>query len=196
VLSAVSLEARPGLPVAVMGPSGAGKSTLLAVLAGLLEPATGEVCLDDVRVGTGADDAARARIALVLQSYGLVDVLTAWENVAIALQAKGFSRREVADRTAAILAEFGLTDVAHHAADELSGGQKQRVAVARALVGRPDVVLADEPTAELDAANRTMVLDQLIAAADQGVIVVIASHDPEVAARCARQATLVDGRIA
>jgi putative ABC transport system ATP-binding protein len=179
-----------------MGPSGAGKSTLLAVLAGLLEPAAGEVCLDDVRVGTGADDGARARIALVLQSYGLVDVLTAWENVAIALQAKGFSRREVADRTAGILAEFGLTDIAHHAADELSGGQKQRVAVARALVGRPDVVLADEPTAELDAANRTMVLDQLIAAADQGVIVVIASHDPEVAARCARQVTLVDGRIA
>lgn len=192
VLRDVSLSVSGGEVVAVMGPSGAGKSTLLAVLAGLIRPDAGAVMLDGRAVH---DPAMRLRIGVVLQSYGLVDVLTAWENVGIALQARGVAGREVTQRTEAALAAVGLGDVARHLADELSGGQQQRLAVARALVGRPDVVLADEPTAELDAENRARVLDLLVAAGAAGAIVLIASHDPEVAARCDRVITLFDGRV-
>lgn len=192
VLNDVTIEAVAGEPLAVMGASGAGKSTLLAVLGGLLVPDAGAATLDGRPVqGPGV----RPGIGLVLQNYGLVDVFTAWENVAIALQARGVARSEVVARTSAQLAAVGLTDVADQPADTLSGGQRQRVAVARALVGEPTVVLADEPTAELDAENRAIVLDRLLAAADNGAIVVVASHDPEVAARCAAQVRLADGMV-
>jgi ABC-type lipoprotein export system ATPase subunit len=192
VLADVSVEAIAGEPLAVMGASGAGKTSLLAVLGGLLVPDAGVATLDGRPVH---EPDVRADIGLVLQNYGLVDVFTAWENVAISLQARGFARSEVAARTAAELAAVGLTDVAEQPADTLSGGQRQRVAVARALVGEPAVVLADEPTAELDAENRAVVLDRLLAAADHGAVVVVASHDPEVAARCAAHVRLADGMV-
>jgi ABC-type lipoprotein export system ATPase subunit len=193
VLNDVSIEARGGEPLAVMGASGAGKSSLLAVLGGLLVPDAGVATLDGRPVH---EPAVRAEIGLVLQNYGLVDVFTAWENVAISLQARGFARSGIAARVSAQLAAVGLTDVSDQPADTLSGGQRQRVAIARALVGEPAVVLADEPTAELDAENRAIVLDRLLAVADHGAIVVVASHDPEVAARCAAQVRLADGMVA
>jgi ABC-type lipoprotein export system ATPase subunit len=192
VLNDVTIEAVAAEPLAVMGASGAGKSTLLAVLGGLLVPDAGAATLDGRPVH---EPGVRPGIGLVLQNYGLVDVFTAWENVAIALQARGVACSEVVARTSAQLAAVGLTDVADQPADTLSGGQRQRVAVARALVGEPTVVLADEPTAELDAENRAIVLDRLLAAADSGAIVVVASHDPEVAARCAAQVRLADGMV-
>ncbi len=192
VLTDVSVRAVAGEPLAMVGASGAGKSTLLAILGGLLVPDRGLVTFDDQPV---RQPAVRDRIGLVLQNYGLVDVFTAWENVAIALQSRGHDRAEIESRTSAQLAALGLADVAQQPADALSGGQRQRVAVARALIVEPAVVLADEPTAELDAENRAIVLDALLAAAQRGAIVVVASHDPEVAARCAAQVRLADGMV-
>jgi ABC-type lipoprotein export system ATPase subunit len=192
VLTDISVEAVAGESLALMGASGAGKSSLLAVLGGLLVADSGVATLDGRPVH---EPDVRTDIGLVLQNYGLVDVFTAWENVAIALQSRGFARSDVVARTAAQLAAVGLTDFADQPADTLSGGQRQRVAVARALVGEPAVVLADEPTAELDAENRAIVLDRLLAAADNGAIVVVASHDPEVAARCGAQLRLADGMV-
>ena len=128
-----------------------------------------------MRVG---DFDLRRRIAVVLQGYGLVTALTGRENIAITLQARGASRDQVRERTAEVLEQVGLSDVADHLIEDMSGGQQQRVAVARALVGAPEVVLADEPTAELDAENRERIVALLTEHARSGAIVVIASHDP------------------
>jgi ABC-type lipoprotein export system ATPase subunit len=192
VLDGVDLQVNAGRLLAVRGPSGAGKSSLLALLGGLLPPAAGRVTLDGAPV---ADRGTRLRLAMVLQGYGLVTALTARENVAVALQARGVPRAEVRRRTAAALADVGLTEVAEHLVEELSGGQQQRVAVARALAVAPDVLLADEPTAELDAENRERVVDLLEAVARAGSVVVIASHDPDVVERCDDVLTLDAGRV-
>jgi putative ABC transport system ATP-binding protein len=183
ILDRVGVTAAAGRLLAVCGPSGAGKSSLLALLGGLIAPSRGTVTLDGDAVVVG-DLALRRRVALILQGYGLVTALTARENVAVALQARGRPRSEVRDQTAATLAAVGLADVADHLVEDLSGGQQQRVAVARALATAPDVLLADEPTAELDAENRERIIGLLIALARAGAIVVIASHDPEVIERC------------
>jgi putative ABC transport system ATP-binding protein len=192
VLDGVDLQVNAGRLLAVRGPSGAGKSSLLALLGGLLPPAAGRVTLDGAPVG---ESATRLRLAMVLQGYGLVSALTARENVAVALQARGVPRAEVRRRTAGALADVRLTDVAEHLVEDLSGGQQQRVAVARALGVAPDVLLADEPTAELDAENRERVVGLLEALARAGRVVVIASHDPEVVDRCDDILTLDAGRV-
>ena len=195
ILDGVDVRADAGRMLAISGPSGAGKSSLLAVLGGLLEPAAGEVTLDDAPVRIG-DLKLRRRIGLVFQGYGLVTALTARENVAITLQARGRPRDEVARRAAATLAEVGLAEVADHLIEDMSGGQQQRVAVARALVAEPDVLLADEPTAELDAENRERIMRLLAAAAAAlGSIVAIATHDPDVIERCDDVLELDAGRV-
>jgi putative ABC transport system ATP-binding protein len=183
VFDRVDVRAGAGRMLAVCGPSGAGKSSLLALLGGLLAPSAGTVELDGAAVAVG-DLALRRRVALVLQGYGLVTALTARENVAITLQARALPRAEVRTRTAATLESVGLADVADHLIEDMSGGQQQRVAVARALVAAPEVLLADEPTAELDADNRERILTLLTGVARRGAIVAIASHDPEVVERC------------
>jgi ABC-type lipoprotein export system ATPase subunit len=190
VLDQVEVAAAAGRMLAVCGPSGAGKSSLLGVLGGLLSPSAGSVELDGAPVHAG-----RNRITLVLQSYGLVSALTARENVAIPLQARGINRTEVRERTNAALADLGLAEVADHLIEEMSGGQQQRVAVARALAAAPEVLLADEPTAELDADNRERVITLLTRVAAAGAIVVIASHDPDIVARCADVLELDAGRV-
>lgn len=194
ILDDVTVRAVAGQLLAVRGPSGAGKSTLLALLGGLIAPAGGTVNLDGAPVVVG-DLTLRRRVGLVLQGYGLVTALTARENVAITLQAKAITRGEVRSRTAEALADVGLTDVADHLVEDLSGGQMQRVAIARALVVSPDVLLADEPTGELDADNRTKMIDLLEASARGGAIVIIASHDPDVVERCDAVVTLDAGRL-
>jgi putative ABC transport system ATP-binding protein len=194
ILSDVSCAVGPRQILAVTGRSGSGKTTLLAVLAGLLAPTTGSVRFGGAPVVAG-DVTHLHQTGVVLQLYGLVGVLTAQENVEVALQARGTGGRTVRSRASHALERVGLTDLSDRLVEQLSGGQRQRVAVARALVVRPGLLLADEPTAELDAANRDRIVVQLRAEADRGAAVVIATHDPEVAARCDAEIHLVDGVV-
>jgi putative ABC transport system ATP-binding protein len=194
IIDGVEVRASAGEILGVRGPSGAGKSTLLALLGGLLEPESGQVTYDGTPIVVG-DLALRRRVGLVLQGYGLVTALTARENVAITLQARGIDRAEVRRRTQRALDDVVLTDVAEHLVEDLSGGQQQRVAIARGLVVQADVLLADEPTGELDADNRNRVLDLLDGCAGNGAVVIIASHDPDVIERCDAVITLEAGRM-
>ncbi len=184
ILDGISVQASSGRTLAVRGPSGSGKSSLLAILGGLITPTGGTVTLDGAPVTPGSDLALRRRFGLVLQGYGLVAALTARENVAIVLQAAAVPRAQVRSRVEAVLERVGLAAVADHLVEDLSGGQQQRVAVARALVTTADVLLADEPTAELDADNRGLIISLLIERARTGAVVVIASHDPDVVGAC------------
>ncbi len=184
VVDDVDVDVEPGRILGVTGPSGSGKSTLLAVLAGLIAPDAGSV-----------DPADRSgRTGIVLQGYGLLPVLTAFENVELPLQLRGTDPSQVRERAARALSRAGLDDAGDRLAEELSGGQRQRVAVARALVTEPDLLVADEPTAELDADTAALVLAALRAEADTGAAVVLATHDPDVAALCDATLHLVDGR--
>ena len=183
ILDGISVQAPSGRVLAVRGPSGSGKSSLLTMLGGLVAPSAGTVTLDGAVVTPGSD-ALRRRFGFVPQGYGLVATLTARENVAVVLQAARVPRAQVRSRTQAALESVGLAPVADHLVDDLSGGQQQRVAVARALVTAADVVLADEPTAELDADNRELVVSLLLERARAGGVVVIASHDPDVVDAC------------
>lgn len=189
VLDDVSCEARAGEVLAVTGPSGSGKSTLLAMLAGLETPDSGEVFVDGVVRSPGRRDG----FGLVLQGYGLVATLTAAENIEVPLQAAGVPREEVHARAAAALDDLGLGDLGPHLVEELSGGQQQRVAIARSLVVRPAVLLADELTAELDAATQQRALELVFGRADQGAVVVLATHDPHIADLADHEVHLRDG---
>ena len=184
ILDGVSVQVASGRLLAVRGPSGSGKSSLLAILGGLMAPSGGTVTLDGAPVTPAGDLALRRRFGFVLQGYGLVAALTAHENVAVVLQDAQVPRPEVRSRVRTALDRLGLGTVADHLLEDLSGGQQQRVAVARALVTAADVVLADEPTAELDADNRGLVVSLLTERARAGTAVVIASHDPDVVDAC------------
>jgi putative ABC transport system ATP-binding protein len=183
ILDGISVQASSGRVLAVRGPSGSGKSSLLTLLGGLIAPSGGTVTLDGARVTPGSD-VLRRRFGFVPQGYGLVAALTARENVAVVLQAARVPRAQVRSRVQAALESMGLDPVADHLVEDLSGGQQQRVAVARALVTAAEVVLADEPTAELDADNRELVVSLLLERARTGGVVVIASHDPDVVDAC------------
>jgi putative ABC transport system ATP-binding protein len=195
LLQDVTLTAEAGRMLAVTGSSGSGKTTLLSVLGGLLAPDAGSVAYDGQPVGTRSGE-PRPGTAFVLQTYGLVPSLTAEENVAITLRARKVAPAEASRRALAALDRVVVGDLAERLIQELSGGQLQRVAMARALAVGPDVLLADEPTSELDEKNRDMVVAELRAEADRGAVVVIATHDPEVAEMCDVELHLVDGRIA
>lgn len=184
IFGGISVQASSGRVLAVRGPSGSGKSSLLTILGGLVAPSAGTVTLDGAQVTPSSDLALRRRFGFVLQGYGLVAALTARENVAVALQAARVPRAQVRSRVQAVLERVRLAPVADHLVEDLSGGQQQRVAVARALVTAADVVLADEPTAELDADNRQLVISLLVERARTGAAVVIASHDPDVVDAC------------
>lgn len=194
-LDMVSLSASAGEMLAVTGPSGSGKTSLLSVLGGLVRPDAGSVAYDGAPVGT-AEGEPRRGTALVLQGYGLVPTLTAEENVAIALRARSVRGADATGQAVAALARVGIAELAERLVDELSGGQLQRVAVARALVVEPDVLLADEPTSELDEGNRDHVLRELRAEADRGALVVVATHDPDVADACDVEVRIVEGKLA
>ena len=182
ILDGIDLTVAPGQSVALTGPSGSGKTSLLAILSGLTAPASGEVHLDGIPV-TGFTGPS-AGVALILQSYGLVSLLTAAENIEVALRAAGMPAPGAQAAARAALGDLGLGAHAGQVVEELSGGQQQRVAVARALALRPRLLIADEPTAELDPAARAVVLARIFDVAATGGSLVVATHDPEVAGRC------------
>jgi len=193
----VSLAVTPGTFLAVTGPSGSGKSTLLHLLASLDTPSSGRVLL------AGTDTAAtserqRTRLRLehvgvVFQRFHLLPSLTARSNVALPLVERGVPKRRRHERAEDLLARVGLADRVDHRPGELSGGEQQRVAVARALVDDPDLLVADEPTGELDSETGRVVLDLLGEVAEDRAVVV-ASHDPAVGERADRHVALLDGR--
>ncbi|MFI1994384.1 ABC transporter ATP-binding protein [Actinoplanes sp. NPDC020271] len=192
VLRGVTVTARPGEVLAVTGTSGAGKTTLLSAMAGLLAPRAGTVTVDGAPLGD-RDAAVERGVVLIPQENGLAAILTAAENVSVAVIATGGSPADARRRTADSLAAVGLAGQAGQLIEELSGGQQQRAAIARGLALQGVVVLADEVTSELDAANRQRVLELLRAEAARGATVVLATHDPEAAAGCDRELHLADG---
>jgi putative ABC transport system ATP-binding protein len=182
VLEDVSLEIHAGQSLALLGPSGSGKTALLSTLSGMARPRSGRISVEM----RDTDHDGRGDMAIVLQTFGLIALLTAAENVEIALLAKGYDRRVAKDRAAEVLDSLDVARFADHLVDELSGGQEQRVAVARALSVRPRLLLADEPTSEQDPEHREVVIEHLFAASQDGAGLVIATHDEQVADRCGR----------
>jgi putative ABC transport system ATP-binding protein len=198
-LADVSLAVGPGEYVSVMGPSGSGKSTLLNVLGLLDRPTTGRYLLDGKDV-TGLSDEAQAdvrlhRFGFVFQFFHLVARMTAAENVALPLTLAGVPPPERARRVAEALARYDLSDRVHHRPDQLSGGQRQRVAIARATVMEPDVILADEPTGNLDRASGQAVVDILERLNAEGVGLIVVTHDPDIGGRARRSIRMADGRV-
>jgi putative ABC transport system ATP-binding protein len=198
-LNDVSIAIAPGEYVGVVGPSGCGKSTLLHVLGCVDVPTAGEVRFQDREVGS-LPDAERSRLRLrdigfVFQRFFLLPMLTAWENVELPQAEAGASRAERRARTGELLEYVGLANRADHRPSELSGGEMQRVAIARALANRPRLLLADEPTGELDQATGEQIVALLDRLHADGTAVVVVTHDPAVAGRAARLLKMRDGRI-
>ncbi|WP_183097912.1 ABC transporter ATP-binding protein [Nocardioides pelophilus] len=194
ILDDVSVTFAAGSVTAVAGPSGSGKTTLLSIAGGLIAPTAGTATYDGAPTWRGNGD-PRPEVAFILQVYGLVPILSARENVAVALRARGVSWTDANDRAEAALARFDIADLGDRQVEELSGGQMQRVAVARALVVEAPVLLADEPTSELDQANVTVVLDALRREAERGAVVVIATHDPAIVDAADHQVMIDEGRL-
>jgi len=199
-LDDVSLAIHPGEFVAIVGPSGSGKSTMMNILGCLDRPTHGSYRLDGTAVADLDDDglaALRSRtIGFVFQSYNLLPRTTALDNVATPLLYQGVGRSERVRRARATLERLGLGDRTDHEPTELSGGQQQRVAVARALVTEPALILADEPTGNLDSHAGAEVIALLRELHQAGRTIVLITHDPEVARSADRQIHLLDGRIA
>ena len=198
VLLDINLDVARGEFIALMGPSGSGKSTLLNLIAGIDKPSAGTIAIDGVDIaglseGALADWRA-ANVGFIFQFYNLLPVLSAFDNVELPLLLTGLSSRERHDRVAAMLDLVGLTDRADHYPSELSGGQQQRVAIARALVTDPVLIVADEPTGDLDrttGAEVLSLLDQLVH--ERGKTIVMVTHDPKAAARAGRMVHLEKG---
>jgi putative ABC transport system ATP-binding protein len=198
-LRGVSLDVQAGEYVAIVGPSGSGKSTLLQLLGGLDEPSAGSVQVDGIALG-GLDDRALTRLRLtrlgfVFQRFHLLPVLSAVENVELPMSEAGVGRAERRARALELLGYVGLAGRAVHRATQLSGGEMQRVAIARALADRPAVILADEPTGELDAATGRGVLDLFRRLNQDGTTVVVITHDDRLAAEAGRVIHMLDGHI-
>ena len=198
-LDDVTLTIADGEYVSIMGPSGSGKSTLLNVIGLLDRPTEGRYVLDG-RETTALDDDALAdvrahRIGFIFQSFHLVPRLTAFENVELPMVLAGQAPAARRARAEEVLAALSLTDRSHHRPDQLSGGQRQRVAIARAMVMRPTVLLADEPTGNLDHVSGGEVLAAIESLNAGGISLIVVTHDDEVAARSRRQIRMRDGRV-
>jgi putative ABC transport system ATP-binding protein len=199
ILKGIDLVVPRGQFVAIMGPSGSGKSTLLGLLAGLDTPTSGQIVLDGIDItGLGEDQMALLRgrkVGFVFQSYHLIPTLTAEENVLLPMELTG-ENGEGPQRARELLDRVGLLDRRDHYPVQLSGGEQQRVALARAFMVRPPVLLADEPTGNLDTANGRLVLELLVSLnRREGTTLVLVTHDQELAANADRRITLRDGLI-
>ena len=198
ILNAIDLDVRRGEFVAVLGPSGSGKSTLLALMAGLDRPSSGEVLFEGERIDAWSEDRLallrRHKIGFVFQAFQLLGNLTARENVMLPMELLGLSQAR--RRAEELLGAVGLSERGHHYPSQLSGGEQQRVALARAFAPRPALLLADEPTGNLDGATGRVVLDLLVKMrAEEGATLVLVTHDPAVAELADRRIHLLDGRI-
>ncbi len=199
-LAEVELSVRPGEFMALVGPSGSGKSTLLNLIGGLDRPTDGEVRVDGLSLGAASETELvryrRERVGFIFQSFNLLPTLTAQENVETPLMLAEIPQRARRERAAALLESVGLAARRLHKPNELSGGEKQRVAIARALANRPRLLLADEPTGNLDTKTGGAVLDLLCGLLQaQGLTMLMVTHDLEIAARANRIIHLRDGTI-
>ncbi len=198
-LAGVDVHITPGEYVGVMGPSGSGKTTLMEVLGCLSRPTTGAYEFEGRRIDAIDEEALAAlrgeRIGFVFQTFNLLPRLTAAENVELPLLYRRVPRRARRERALALLAQVGLAERATHRPGELSGGERQRVAIARALVNRPAVILADEPTGNLDTATGEAILGLFERLHRDGQTIVIVTHDPRIGERVHRLLRLRDGRI-
>ena len=203
MLKGIDLEIKSGELVALMGPSGCGKSTLLNIIGGLLEADSGSISLSEFNYGTKSPsrvvDVRRNGVGWIFQDFHLLDHLSALDNVAIALEISGVSSEEADDRAKAALAKVNLSDRMEHIPDQLSGGQQQRVAIARAIAGNRPLLLADEPTGNLDIASGADVLRlfrELCHDEDNPISILMVTHDPDLASQADRMLLLRDGTVA
>jgi putative ABC transport system ATP-binding protein len=198
ILHPTSLEIAAGRAVAITGPSGSGKSTLLGLIAGLDAPTSGQIWLDGTEItGLGEERLARLRgekVGIVFQFFHLLPSLTAFENVLVPMEIAGAA--DARARAQALVDDVGLSGRGHHYPSQLSGGEQQRIAIARALANDPPIVLADEPTGNLDSATGRIVIDLLIAVnRKRGRTLVLVTHDAELAAMADEAIALRDGRV-
>ena len=195
----VDFEVSRGEYLSIMGPSGSGKSTLLNLLGLLDKPSAGKYFFDDKDV-TLLDEVEQAttrreKVGFVFQFFHLVPRLTALENVELPMLLAGIDPVKRKEKVETVLREMGLGDRLHHRPDQLSGGQRQRVAISRAIIMQPDIILADEPTGNLDRASGSEVIEILERFVDQGLTLIVVTHDPELGKRAGRKIKMVDGSI-
>ncbi len=199
VLSDVSLSVKQGELIAIMGPSGSGKSTLMNIIGCLDRPTSGIYRFENREIDTMTDDELAAvrnsKIGFVFQTFNLLPRFSALKNVEVPLIYSGVSAGQRRERAVPLLEKVGLADRMDHRPTELSGGQQQRVAIARALVNNPPLLLADEPTGNLDSRSGIEILNILTGLNSQGVTIIIVTHDQSVAARCRRIINLKDGQV-
>ncbi len=199
VLAGVSLSVQQGELIAIMGPSGSGKSTLMNIIGCLDRPTSGTYHFENREISTLSDDelasVRNVKIGFVFQTFNLLPRFSALKNVEIPLIYSGIPARVRRQRAMPLLEKVGLSDRMHHKPTELSGGQQQRVAIARALVNNPPLLLADEPTGNLDSRSGEDILNILTGLNKQGVTIIIVTHDQNVAERCKRSIHLKDGQI-
>ena len=198
-LDGIDLDIRRGEFAALMGPSGSGKSTLMNILGCLDRPSEGSYMLDGAEVA-GLDDDALAvtrnkKIGFVFQNFNLLPRISALDNVALPLIYAGVGRRARTERAEEVLSAVGLADRGKHLPNELSGGQRQRVAIARALVNDPHIIMADEPTGNLDTKSTKEIMDIFERMHEKGHTIILVTHEPEIAMRASRQLLVRDGRI-
>lgn len=198
ILRGIDLHIKPGEAVGMVGPSGSGKSTLMSVMAGLERPTTGRIEIDGENITPMDEDQLatfrRGRVGIVFQSFHLIPTMTALENVAVPLELLG--DRDAFDKAAEELKVVGLGDRLDHYPSQLSGGEQQRVALARALVPNPGLLLADEPTGNLDATTGADIVDLMFALqADRNATLVLITHDKGLAEQCDRVVALRDGKV-